>query len=503
MQQKVPLQKQDVRDLFASFYQDELQKSQSLASEQEKRQERLKRYRESKARLDGYQKKPVEQLHRDYAFEEEVHHFSDFLQAQMSRKLNQVFAPHSIIAPENFLFFNQGRDLFQQSLQFREDLEDSVRFQLEEADLLQGFQVIVDVNSGFGSLAYQVTSQILKDEAPKAPVFIFSLSNRLQIRDPEEAADEEERTNLETRRELASLNQSLFASESLEHADLLVPFDKLSLGPLLKPYFPGFRRDLVYHESAVQSLVIQNIVDSLQKNSVSLGYDMQEFLKESLYAGVQSNVLLPQLQLPLQHAAHEGYLEKLSRERLTHDSHFVQFNNYSDLSDKRLPVRHTYQLRGASSLAGPTSDGSLRVFREQMEKALFKSTQFERGFKLLVEADPHYLPLPFPRVLDPKTVASDGLLAAKGADKAEFLQQMPSLQRLMLDGRYLGHCEKLHSRLKNLSMKTRFNLLRENSNMEEDDWRDKVYRLNEICETHMSLAVGDEPSDQGDDDDDY
>ena len=44
----------------------------------------------------------------------------------------------------------------------------------------------------------------------------------------------------------------------------------------------------------------------------------------------------------------------------------------------------------------------------------------------------------------------------------------------MLDGRYLQHVEGCYKKLKNISAVTRFNLLRENDNMEEDEWRHKV-----------------------------
>ena len=79
---------------------------------------------------------------------------------------------------------------------------------------------------------------------------------------------------------------------------------------------------------------------------------------------------------------------------------------------------------------------------------------------------------------------------------------MPSLSKLMFDGQYLGHIEQLHKSLKFLSAKARINLLRENSNMEEDDWREKVSVLKDLSESYRSLAYSDEPSDE-DSQDDY
>lgn len=47
-------------------------------------------------------------------------------------------------------------------------------------------------------------------------------------------------------------------------------------------------------------------------------------------------------------------------------------------------------------------------------------------------------------------------------------------------------------------------MLRENDNMEEDEWREKVNTLEEMVEGYKSIAMNDEPSDsEGSDNDDY
>ena len=81
------------------------------------------------------------------------------------------------------MFFNKGRELWQDDMQFREDLEEVIQKQLEMADRVQGFQVSVDVNSGFASLAKQVIERIFKDEAPKAPVYLYSVNNQIKMDD--------------------------------------------------------------------------------------------------------------------------------------------------------------------------------------------------------------------------------------------------------------------------------------------------------------------------------
>ena len=77
----------------------------------------------------------------------------------------------------DFVFFNKGREMCNVEGVFKEYLEDKIRAHLELSDLVQGFQVTVDMNSGFGSLSSNIITYFLKDEAPKAPVFLYSVNN--------------------------------------------------------------------------------------------------------------------------------------------------------------------------------------------------------------------------------------------------------------------------------------------------------------------------------------
>ena len=74
-------------------------------------------------------------------------------------------------------------------------------------------------------------------------------------------------------------------------------------------------------------------------------------------------------------------------------------------------------------------------------------------------------------------LTADGLVRATGDDVNKFLQQMPSLVKLTVDGSYMKYCEKLHKQLKCVSAKIKHNLLAENDNMEEDEWRERVEAL--------------------------
>ena len=74
----------------------------------------------------------------------------------------------------------------------------------------------------------------------------------------------------------------------------------------------------------------------------------------------------------------------------------------------------------------------------------------------------------------------------------------------MLDGSYLGEVERMYKDLKRLKLSVRANLLKENDNMEEDEWREKVNQLLTLVEAYRSMALSEEPSDDDDgSDEDY
>ena len=47
-----------------------------------------------------------------------------------------MFVPHSIIQEDNFNFYSRGRDLWANSFEFKDQIEDKFRHQLEKSDLL-------------------------------------------------------------------------------------------------------------------------------------------------------------------------------------------------------------------------------------------------------------------------------------------------------------------------------------------------------------------------------
>ena len=69
---------------------------------------------------------------------------------------------------------------------------------------------------------------ILRDESPKSMVYVYSVKNQVVF---PYGKDELEQEAIDHKKKLVELNQTLFYSDNIfENIDLLVPFDKVSIG---------------------------------------------------------------------------------------------------------------------------------------------------------------------------------------------------------------------------------------------------------------------------------
>ena len=73
-----------------------------------------------------------------------------------------------------------------------------------------------------------------------------------------------------------------------------------------------------------------------------------------------------------------------------------------------------------------------------------------------MRGEPHYLPIPFPRVFTPYSLTEDGQVRPDMSEqererlklKDEFVLSVPSLVKLTLDGSYLGRVEGAYKQLR-------------------------------------------------------
>ena len=111
-----------------------------------------------------------------YNLEGSVNFWSDYLGAR--------YHPRSILLCENFQHKNTmhpfdawglGRDVWTDSSNFGDQMEDRVRWYAEECDVLGGFQLISDNHDGFGGLSAKI-AELLADEYHTKPVLSFPTS---------------------------------------------------------------------------------------------------------------------------------------------------------------------------------------------------------------------------------------------------------------------------------------------------------------------------------------
>jgi hypothetical protein len=69
----------------------------------------------------------------------------------------------------------------------------------------------------------------------------------------------------------------LFFSEITDNVDLMIPFDDVNIGSGLKKYFGNYNNEKVFHQSAIQTLVQQNIYNIIQQKRENI--DMIDFTK--------------------------------------------------------------------------------------------------------------------------------------------------------------------------------------------------------------------------------
>ena len=111
-----------------------------------------------------------------YNLEGSVNFWSDYLGAR--------YHPRSILLCEKFQHKNTmhpfdawglGRDVWTDSSNFGDQMEDRVRWYAEECDVLGGFQLISDNHDGFGGLSAKI-AELLADEYHTKPVLSFPTS---------------------------------------------------------------------------------------------------------------------------------------------------------------------------------------------------------------------------------------------------------------------------------------------------------------------------------------
>lgn len=106
--------------------------------------------------------------------DESVHYWSDYLKTYIAPRSLYEFKAYSI--DDKFDSFPMGHQLMR-SEDERDELEGRLHKQLEDCDGLQGLQMMVDVDNGFGAMGVDFV-EMLRDEVPKQPIQLYAFYGR-------------------------------------------------------------------------------------------------------------------------------------------------------------------------------------------------------------------------------------------------------------------------------------------------------------------------------------
>jgi hypothetical protein len=99
----------------------------------------------------------------------------------------------------------------------------------------------------------------VRDEAPKAPIMLYSLKNHNVFSDDEETLDDGVQRNV--RAQLQEINQSLWLSELASLCDVAVPMDTPSFGKKALINGARYQDHNYFQKSALYAMAIDNLAN--------------------------------------------------------------------------------------------------------------------------------------------------------------------------------------------------------------------------------------------------
>jgi len=199
--------------------------------------------------------------------EEEVSVWSDYLKSQYHPKSTNLLHKYGNI---DFDCFTHGKDLFMEG-DAKEEFFDSIRFFLEECGRVQGFHILVDVNSGYGSIAQEVIQE-LKDDARSAAVITFGVT------EPDGAIPVKNLNKSLARR---AMNQALSASVFSEMSSLYIPLPLYTLQNLRNPLLSKkFKPSSLFQTSALAATAIDTMSLAYRRKKPGLGTNSANTMSE-------------------------------------------------------------------------------------------------------------------------------------------------------------------------------------------------------------------------------
>jgi len=190
--------------------------------------------------------------------------WSDYLKVKLHPKSIHLLTGHfhnNTLEP--FDSFSQGISYWNKE-ERRDEIEDLIRWYIEDCDYLQGFNMMLDAENGFSGLAGQIL-QHLSEEYPRKTRFAFPLLPAMRLKDPSHVDYDNERN-------ARLINTGFGLDYVFEHSSVFSPLTvDSSWGSRGVRKFQNFQYEssLPYHTSAILATALETITMPLRKKSGS------------------------------------------------------------------------------------------------------------------------------------------------------------------------------------------------------------------------------------------
>eukprot|EP01112_Ceratiomyxa_fruticulosa_P021912 TRINITY_DN786_c1_g1_i1.p1 TRINITY_DN786_c1_g1~~TRINITY_DN786_c1_g1_i1.p1 ORF type:complete len:443 (-),score=98.93 TRINITY_DN786_c1_g1_i1:358-1686(-) len=330
---------------------------------------------------------------------EELRSWSNFFIPKLHQKsVYEIPLKHEI---DEFHLYSQGKELFDHTAALREEVEDRLRFLVEECDSIGGFQILTEVSSGWGGFSDSVL-EYLCDEYKSAPRLTFGTFNPLNIK--QAVANQR------------GLSQHVGLSSLPKTSSVFVPIDinyDLSYWKKITNTFPGFDPTIPYLSSSVLAQAI-DICTSLCY-TYDFNGDMQRVVS-SLLPTASMNISILASSFPL---LPKDYPTPYPLYNSPYTNYFLPI----DKTSIPPPIAEFISLRGSSLishlLANTTTSTEPDTTHEVMTPYL--NQYYPRIREVCEIAQPLSFPSTFPAIFLPWKVESDSSSSSSSSPSLVFI----------------------------------------------------------------------------------
>ncbi|KAL5557091.1 hypothetical protein UlMin_039327 [Ulmus minor] len=298
---------------------------------------------------------------------------------------------------QDFDNYGIGRDAFSAGLR-GEEINERLRFFVEECDHIQGFQFIVDDSGGFSAVAADFLEN-MADEYPNTPVLLFS------VRDPGSRPNPISQKQTVFR----DLHDAVSFSRLSSFSKLIVPFGLPSLSTSKAASYLRIKDEKPYHCSAVYAATLHTIslpfrMDQLGPSAVSRdisgSLDVSGLIHMLAGQGRQNMVSILDVAMPAPSLTGKQVEQTL-------------LNNLQSLTPEITENVEDAQAVESITVQGTFSSGNTRAsvpeINDKVDAAYKRATSRPMFCHLCVAQSPLPIPLPFPPIFG-KLVGQHGEL---------------------------------------------------------------------------------------------